>query len=344
MFCYYRLFTLLLSLLCSAALYAQSLPADEPLVEASSAAALPARIVVTVKPLAFLANSLFPGAQVEVLIGENADPHSFLLAPSQLQSIGRADLVLWLGGQEEPWLEKILSRRDGAQFSLARKNRTKQQQTSAHETPLYEEAIRESQQLKPYASDPHKEEKHAHEAHTQEASAEQHLWLSREHIIGLAKALQYYYQQPSLALLVAQLKSNLKSSHEQYAGGSVESLAVNSKKNSVATQRNFFLLHNALSIWLQENDFKKGFSLASADSGTLSIRRLMEAQRWAEKNNPACLLVFRRKQNLSGVGRLLEKTKTPVVEMDILGQGINVTSDYPLFYNSIRQDFLACFK
>ena len=44
----------------------------------------------------------------EVLVGQGADPHSFQLRPSQAASLQDATLIVWIGHQMTPWLERIL--------------------------------------------------------------------------------------------------------------------------------------------------------------------------------------------------------------------------------------------
>ena len=44
----------------------------------------------------------------EVLVGQGADPHSFQLRPSQAASLQDATLIVWIGHQMTPWLERTL--------------------------------------------------------------------------------------------------------------------------------------------------------------------------------------------------------------------------------------------
>lgn len=44
----------------------------------------------------------------DILLGENADPHHFQLRPSQARALGNADLVIWVGPELTPWLDRAL--------------------------------------------------------------------------------------------------------------------------------------------------------------------------------------------------------------------------------------------
>lgn len=48
------------------------------------------------------------GAEVTVLMEGAADPHSFQMRPSQARALAEADLVVWVGPELTPWLERAL--------------------------------------------------------------------------------------------------------------------------------------------------------------------------------------------------------------------------------------------
>ncbi|MGB3146973.1 MAG: zinc ABC transporter substrate-binding protein [Paracoccaceae bacterium] len=54
-----------------------------------------------------------------LLAGGGADPHSYQLRPSQMQSVTTADLTIWMGPRLTPWLERALAQdRSGAALQL----------------------------------------------------------------------------------------------------------------------------------------------------------------------------------------------------------------------------------
>lgn len=44
----------------------------------------------------------------EMLVAPGAEPHSYQLRPSQMAALGRADLVIWIGPEMSPWLERAM--------------------------------------------------------------------------------------------------------------------------------------------------------------------------------------------------------------------------------------------
>ena len=88
----------------------------------TSAAALPAlaeapEVVADTPPVHSLAAAVMGDLGTPVLLlDRGASPHGFQLRPSQMEAVAGADLLLWVGPQLSPWLEKALANRpEGAQ-------------------------------------------------------------------------------------------------------------------------------------------------------------------------------------------------------------------------------------
>lgn len=74
-------------------------------------AAAPAapRVVVTISPIHSLAASVMEGAaSPRLLIPGTASPHNYTLKPSDAQALAQAQLIIWVGEEIEPILEKPL--------------------------------------------------------------------------------------------------------------------------------------------------------------------------------------------------------------------------------------------
>ncbi|KCV82816.1 periplasmic solute binding protein [Actibacterium atlanticum] len=53
-----------------------------------------------------------------LLLDKGADPHHFQLRPSQARALSNADLVIWMGPEMTPWLERALKGAETAQLAL----------------------------------------------------------------------------------------------------------------------------------------------------------------------------------------------------------------------------------
>ena len=91
----------------------------------TSAAALPAlaevpEVVTDIPPVHSLAAAVMGDLGTPVLLlDRGASPHGFQLRPSQMEAVSGADLVLWVGPQLSPWLEKALTARSAGTDALA---------------------------------------------------------------------------------------------------------------------------------------------------------------------------------------------------------------------------------
>jgi len=79
-----------------------------------SLAALPAfadapKVVVDIAPVHALVAQVMSGVGApDLLLDQDANPHSVQLRPSQARMLSEADLVIWVGPELSPWLERAL--------------------------------------------------------------------------------------------------------------------------------------------------------------------------------------------------------------------------------------------
>ena len=107
----------------------------------------------------------------ELLLDRGADAHSFQLRPSQARSLGNAGLVVWIGPEMTPWLDRTLESSGGtaAQLRLAAVDGLHRQAFGAHEAhdhgdPAVGEADHDAQD--------HEGHDHDHDAHAEDDAAE----------------------------------------------------------------------------------------------------------------------------------------------------------------------------
>lgn len=74
---------------------------------ASAQAAQPV-VLVSVKPLAWVAQALAPaGTEVQVLLPDGISPHDYQLRPTDALRVKNSALLLWVGPSLEPWLAQL---------------------------------------------------------------------------------------------------------------------------------------------------------------------------------------------------------------------------------------------
>lgn len=69
-----------------------------------------ATVVSSLKPISLIAAELLDGvAEVKTLLPEGASPHDYALKPSDRRVIDSADLMIWIGPETEPYLQKVIA-------------------------------------------------------------------------------------------------------------------------------------------------------------------------------------------------------------------------------------------
>ena len=68
------------------------------------------RIVTDIAPVQSLVAMVSDGVAVpEAILPANASPHGFALRPSQASALARADLIVWMGPQLTPWMDRAIA-------------------------------------------------------------------------------------------------------------------------------------------------------------------------------------------------------------------------------------------
>ncbi len=69
-------------------------------------------VLVSVHPLALLVKSAWPTLNVTSLVASNQSPHDFSLKPSDMRKVVKADMVIWIGPDIEPFLVNLMRNKD----------------------------------------------------------------------------------------------------------------------------------------------------------------------------------------------------------------------------------------
>lgn len=138
----------------------------------ASLIALPAfaevpRVVTDIPPVhALVAQVMGDLGTPELLLAKGADEHDFALKPSQMGAISDAGLVVWIGPELTPWLDRALESSKAGRLGLLAAAGTYRQDFGAatHDHEVAEEAGHDH--------DAHDHEEHAAEEHDHDHGAE----------------------------------------------------------------------------------------------------------------------------------------------------------------------------
>lgn len=144
-----------------------------------ASAAEPPRVVTDLAPVHSLVAQVMAGvAAPEMLLEQGADAHSFQLRPSQAAALAEADLVVWIGPEMTPWLDRALTGLgpDAVQLDLIHAEGTRTRAFGAgqaHDDHGHEE---EHDDHGGHGDDGHAAGAHDHEGHDHDGT-DPHAWL-----------------------------------------------------------------------------------------------------------------------------------------------------------------------
>jgi zinc transport system substrate-binding protein len=143
---------------------------------ATPAAAQVPRVITDIPPVqALVAQALGDLGQPVLLLDKGADAHSFQLRPSQAAALAEADLVVWIGPEMTPWLDRAVEglATDVAQLRLLQAEGTHLR--SFGEDPAEDHDDHADEAGHDHAAEPAAEDGHEHDhAHD---GVDPHAWL-----------------------------------------------------------------------------------------------------------------------------------------------------------------------
>ena len=309
-----------------------------------SATASPAcadvKVVTSIKPVHSLVSSVMQGVGSPSLLVEGAgSPHNYSLKPSQAQQLQEADIVFWMGGELETFLENSidsiaanavsvslldshgLSRlplREGGAFDSHDEHGHDDHKDHGHDE---------------HGHDDHKDhghDEHGHDDHKDQGHGEfdAHIWLDPQN----AKALVH-----EIAEHLAEIDPSQAAAYQANASAVMDRLddltAEIEEEVTPVKDRGFVVFHDAYQY------FENRFGVSAIGSITVSpevvpgAERVRELQEKIRKLDAAC--VFSEPQfEPKLVATVIENTETRTAVLDPLGATIPQGPD--LYFTLIR--------
>ncbi len=262
------------------------------------------QVQVTIRPLWFLTGIVMQGvAEPQLLLKNNASPHTYSLKPSDIQAVREADLLIAVHPRLENFLPQLAKVLKSEQIWLAATSPGLQWLTlddhhhhdhadkHGHEGHEHEGHEHEGHEHEGHEHEGHEHEGHEHEGHEKaKENLDYHLWLAPENAqaMVLALAAKLSAQDPSHAeQYQANAQAFVADLAARKAGWQEKLLPVQDKK--------FLVMHQAYQY------FEHSFGL-TGNAGALlfnpqlppSGRHLQELRQRLQADNIAC--VFREPQ------------------------------------------------
>ena len=156
-------------------------------------------VMASVKPLSFIAAELLANvAEVETLLPDGASPHDFALRPSDRKRLNNTELLIWVGPEIEPYLEKVIDASKVEHVAMLEEHGDDDHKDHDHEEEHHKDHAHEEDHHDEHKGHEHEEEHHdAHEAHDEHEGHDHaglHPWLDIEAVEHFAQELSVELQ------------------------------------------------------------------------------------------------------------------------------------------------------
>ncbi len=266
-------------------------------------------IITSIKPIGLIAKEIAGNkAKVEVLLPDNASPHSYSLSPSELVAINNAEVLIWAGPDVETFLIKLFAKKKNAL-----------QLSSIPDIDLihYDEE----------ASD------HDHD----HSGVNGHIWLGPDQSISIAKAIE-----ASLVALMSENKAYFEQNYRKFSDN------IHTLKQTMAKKMEkrgkYFLFHDAYGYFEENFGLKASGHISINPERRPGAKKVFQIKKYILENNVDCIFI-EPQYNTSIVDKLIANTKTKRVVIDPIGININfATNTYFDYLNQLGKSFQTCFN
>lgn len=279
-------------------------------------AATAATLVTSVKPLQMIAQAVVgEGTPIERIVPDGANPHDYVLRPSDADKAVHSDLLIWLGPVAEPYLARIGARPGGAKLDVSQ---------------LPGLTLLPARRLVQWEAHDHD---HGH-AHHQ--GSDQHLWLNTGNAAVIADAM---------AARFAQLDSAGAARYQQNAADFKRALKQREMKwqeQAQSVRSSYFIAYHDAYQYLEQ---QFGFSVATVLTLEPEIkpgaRHLLQVKKAVETHAVRCFVTE------PGYDPNLLKKVMPVdarqTQLDVHGSGVKLSShSYLEFIDGILSALTDC--
>ncbi|RJE89420.1 zinc ABC transporter substrate-binding protein [Paracoccus onubensis] len=290
---------------------------------AAKAMAAPPQIVTDIPVTGSLAQQVLGDlGEVRVLIGDGADPHHFQLKPSDAAALQSAGLLVWIGPEMTPWLERAADNLgDGSSLSLLTVPGTHLQEFGAEGDDHAEHAHDDHDHEHEHEHEHEHDEEHGHDhndghGHSHDGT-DPHAWLDPHNaqtwLTAIARELAT--QDPENAETYA---ANAEASVKQI--GELEA-QLNAQLEPVK-DRPFAVFHDAYGYFTAHFGLLPGIAVSLGDASAPSAARLSEISAQIADSGAECAFPeYGHKQAL--IQSAIEGSDARIgAELDPAGRGI----------------------
>ena len=295
-------------------------------IAATSALPAHAAVVVSIKPIGFIAAAIADGiTPVEVLLPDGASEHDYALRPSDVKRIRNADLLVWTGPDMEAFVTK----------SAAELPANKNLEIAAM-PGVKSQLIKGSEDEHEHDSENSEEQDSSHHHH-HHGEYNMHLWMSPEIARQSAVAIH-----AKLLELMPQSKAKLDANLQQFEAELADADKHIGAQLAPVRNKGYFVFHDAYTY------FEKHYGLSPAGYFTVNpviqpgAQRLHQIRTQLVEKKAVC--VFAEPQFRPAViDAVARGTAVRKGTLDPLGTDISLSKDsYVKFLSQLSSQYASC--
>lgn len=259
----------IIALLLTSASFGQTALADVP------------KVVTDILPVQSMAAAVMAGlGEPEVLLDKGASPHSFQMRPSQAAAVAGADLVIWVGPELTPWLDKAVDARgdDAAVLGLLAAPGT-----ALRQFPGGEEHADEGQDHGDHDHAAHDHD-HDHGHDHAHSGTDPHAWLDPANARAWVAAI---------AAELSRLDPENAARYAENAATAVQAIDAADARARAALEpvkdRPFVAFHDAYGYFAGAYGLTLAGTIAAGDAASPGARHLSDLQAQMQSAGPLCI-------------------------------------------------------
>lgn len=292
-------------------------------------------VITTIKPLAFIVNEIGAGAiSNKIFIKNNASPHDFVLRPSAMLQLQKADVVVWVGPQLESFIPAALRGRTNGVITLLDSPKIGFKNFSQHLSKNSANVIEE-----------HEHHMHEHEHHSMgehhhsHNGIDPHIWLSLSRSCEVATVIAQGF------IKIDPENEKLYQSNLQQFIKKAKALNLKIKpKLQGLSKKGYFVFHDAYGYFEDEYRLNNLGYLTLDPSRKVGIKSLNNIKHILIENKAQC--IFREPQFRPAIIKsIIENTNAKEGYLDPLASMIEEQPDaYFIFIEQLANNFATCLQ
>ena len=273
-----------------------------PSANAAEASDKTTKVVTSIHPVQLLTAAITEGVtEPEQLVPAGASPHSYSLKPSDMRRLTEADIVIRIGSNLEPFLDKPLQVSKANHIDLM-------------EVPgLKLEYFAEDDEHEGHGHHHHDHDEHGHQG------ANPHIWLSPDNALLMARAIskQLTSIDPENT---AQYQTNLKQFEARLKNTNSQLQQLLSSQSTTG----FFVFHDAWGYLVEHYGLNQIGVFTVSPEQQPGARHLAELRNKLKANPEACIFTEPQFRPV-WITRLIDGLQNKVYELDPLATSQNTT-------------------